>query len=284
MLKKQKEHLIETIRAKLEKGGVITIYGWKASNHSNKTLAYKKTERIEFVDRRNRIVGVHSDLIIFVEFIKHSDQQKMKAGFSLYPHPVSIGVLKKILIACEDVIVPTQKLSNDDVLKFVEKTHTEVSTLVHEDIDELEKYLNHTEVKMETIDTFAEVFKKESLYHADALVSSIRLGILLRENNIGLTPTQLVKKDWIERVTQEGKQKAGWYRATLKLQKKIDAGKQKEPDNGIEKALFLIQQKPFFEQKLVELEREFERESETWKEQIRRAEAAEVLLQKLNDV
>jgi hypothetical protein len=139
-----------------------------------------------------------------------------------------MGVLKKILIACEDLIVPKQKVSNDTVLGFLEDAPAVDTAPTHKGVDELEQYLNHTEMKMDTMDIFAEIFKKESQHHPEALVGSQKLGVLLRENNIEVTRVQLVKKGWVERVKKEGKQKAGWYKATPKLQEKIEYQKIKQ--------------------------------------------------------
>jgi hypothetical protein len=260
MIPKQKKYLIRLIRETLAKDGNITIYGWIDLNHDSITRAYGRTERIHFVERRDKVVGVKGNLVIFTKFISHADQQKMPGKINFYSYPIEIRDIKDILVKCSDLIV--KKKVHAEVQHFdLDEKNPDPAPM---DLNELEKFILQTEVKVDKYDKLARLFVKDAETHPDNLVSTSMIGKILQTlNSEGLEPPlsvkELVSQGWIVPVKKEGKMKVGWYKAGENLQARINADNQDEPaDDAIEKALFLRKRRPFFEEKLAELDKERE--------------------------
>lgn len=103
----QIEHLKRTIESTLQQGGTITVYGWLNSNHNEVTRFYESMGRIAFIERREKLLNVNGELVLFTRFISHRDQKKLKMkAKSLYPHPVHIGILRNALAECRHLFRP----------------------------------------------------------------------------------------------------------------------------------------------------------------------------------
>ena len=276
MLQRQKEYLIQLIRQVLTAGGTITVYGWRDSNHNPQTRECAETERISFIERKSKIVGVQGDLVIFTKHVKHADRYKMQGKFNIYPRACEISIIKSVLLECKSLIV-RKKIQADIQHSDFNGVNPGIIT---QDINELEKFLLLTEVIVDGYDKFACGFKSHAEKNPQKLVGAHAVGKLLKETGLKVHVRNLIKGNWLEPIVQPGKSKVGWYKAGEKLQVRMDADRTEEPSDPIEKAIFLRERKPFIEEKIASIEKELQ----FWQNQLNRVGKAEDLLRQFEEL
>lgn len=273
----QHRHLMQVIRDKLVKGKNITIFGWLDSNHSPNTRKYERTGRIIFLEKKGKVAKVSGDFVLFTEFISHPDQKKMqKTTSSLYPHTVSIGLIKSILAKLESLIVAKPKASGEGM------TLEEIAILEKEQelsLNELEQILIDTEIIMDKYERLATRFKDVSNSHPEGLVSINEVAKILKDLGFEKNARVLAKDGWLISHTSEGGKKIGWYKSGPKLQELIKKGKIEEPKDPMEKLDFLIKQEPYFDAKIAEIQEQLA----LWEAQRARVKTAKEIKRKIEE-
>jgi hypothetical protein len=270
--------LVRKVTRILRAGGTVLVYGWMAKNHSKQTRRFEQTGRIVFMERQNNINSMQHDFTIFTRFIEHADQQQLEAHLpDVYKHCLNIGQIKKILDECRDLIMVEKsagsKPSVPDINEQSEPT-----------IEDLEATLMEDARELNPMEKFAVRFRDEAVHHSDEYplgrVSAPVTSRLLKEAGVEETPQSLIKSGWLDPIRSEGARRVGWYAPGSQLEVVLNGEPEEEPDDPIDKARYLIKRKSFWNERIAELQGQID---ECQKE-VDRADAAEALLSKLEEL
>ena len=182
---------------------------------------------------------------MFTRFVTHEEAKRAKTNKPYHPIPVEIGLIKKILKSCEDLLVASPNspvLTGAEKPKIVEPLAAMPIPIAQMD-DEVLDFLTTPKEKceMNNMEKLAKAFLEaaEANRMKPGHVGKTILANLRRELGVEETPQQLVNAGWIVGEVGDGKKKTGTYRAGPKMVAADRLG-DSEPDAPYELAKFLV--------------------------------------------
>lgn len=279
MEKNSNTKLIRTnLQSKIESGHKLCVLGWKSSNHNDFTRSLANAGLVEFVDLsgKNKLPPLpQKAAAIFTSFLSHSNIEQLKTtNVPTHPHPLTLGVIKKILLELEPTLVEEPETKKKSAETPPSSTPTPRS------LDDLESAVLTKGHTLDRFDKFVEVFAAKVAANDDGFVGARTLGDMLRELGFTEKPPALVQAGLIIAHTQEGKKKIGWYKAGPEMEKRLQKDVSEEPTNPLDKAAWLLEKEPEYQQKLdkLEVQRQY------WISQLNRVKAAKELLEQMKAV
>ena len=264
------------MRDALATGRKVVIFGWKQSNHSPFTQELSD-EKVRLFERLPDTLPQNVGVVIGTRFIRHAEMDRVRKQHSGDLFTLPMGEIKRILVACADVLAPAPKAPRVREVPMV--TAAPAAPLPAPAPVQMPVTLKaepSEEEKMDTDHVFAKAFMEavESGPHRSLsrnVVAKLRKNIFGDQKSI----EQLVRDKWLEPIKSE--KRVSSYKAGAHMLEIITS---KEPADPIEGARWLISSKTDLEKKKADLEQELE-------STIRRLEQvkqAEELLRKLEEL
>lgn len=242
--------LLMRMRQTLEKGEIIAIVGWKASNHNEFTKGLPKEKMVFKESSQDPPLG--ASLVLMTRFVDHTFFEHLKKGWLVHPVPLDTGKIKKLLEGCKDLLEVAKPLPQARIrAPTVEEGELSQFDRYHEIMD----FLTEPRKEMNEMEKFTTAFFKEAERN-HGRVSTFAIGKLIREHKAPQPPS-LIKDGWIVPEVSSGKKKIGWYRAGDKMQG-LKENLEHLPEDPLERAKALIAKKPKIAAQKTELEKQIE--------------------------
>ncbi len=184
-------------------------------------------------------------LVLMTRFMNHKVFWRIKKTKSVYPVPIEIGRIKRILESCSDLLIPAQRSPK---VRKVRKCITieqaaEVPPADHDYSDDVLDFLTQPKeyYHMSPMDKFVAAFLATAAADAEGCVGQDILAKLRREHDIKKSTRALILAGWIVPWTRPGNRKVSYYTAGVEMLANSTHPKF-EPEDPIQRAKFLIAQ------------------------------------------
>ena len=101
--------IINNLKVKIADGHTLCVLGWKSTNHNDFSRTLAEAKRVVFVDLSgdNSLKPLPDKAIaIMSRFVGHSHSKVLKVkNIPHHPHTISIGDIRKILLALTPVLM-----------------------------------------------------------------------------------------------------------------------------------------------------------------------------------